>query len=168
MQLLLRERDCICNYSPVIATARLDAWRAVLNIHAAVVARVEAALAEAGLPPIGWYDVLWALYRAPQRRLRMSEVADSLTIGRSPSSPPAERVASERLIRIEPAPDDGRSRHAVLTAAGTRMLRRIWPIYERELDSSFPQLTASEAKTLARLLRAASAASPTAMRRDTS
>jgi DNA-binding MarR family transcriptional regulator len=144
----------MCNYSgDLLQRDRLEAWRAVLNVHADVVTRVESALAEAGLPPLAWYDVLWALYRAPKRRLRMSEVADELTISRSTFSRLADRLAREGVIRIEAAPDDGRSRRAVLTAAGARMLRRMWPVYERELDAAFPQLTAADAKRLARLLR---------------
>ena len=43
----------------------LSAWRGVLNTHASVVGRVEEALADAGLPPLAWYDLLWALRRAP-------------------------------------------------------------------------------------------------------
>jgi DNA-binding MarR family transcriptional regulator len=142
-----------CATIPEMQHARLDAWRTILSLHAGVVGQVEAALAEAGLPPLGWYDVLWALYEAPQRRLRMSEVADALTISRSTFSRLADRLAREGLIRIDRAPDDGRSRHAVLTAGGTRMLRRMWPVYERELDAAFPQLSAVDAKRLVELLR---------------
>jgi DNA-binding MarR family transcriptional regulator len=136
-----------------ISSARLDAWRAVLNVHTDVVARVEAALADAGLPPLSWYDVLWALYRAPTRELRMSDAADSLTISRSTFSRLAGRLARADLIRIEVDHTDARARLVLLTAAGTRMLRRMWPVYERELDAAFPQLTAREARDLARLLR---------------
>jgi DNA-binding MarR family transcriptional regulator len=157
----------MCNYSAdLLQQGRLGAWRAVLSVHANVVAQVETALAEADLPPLAWYDVLWALYRAPKRRLRMSQVADELTVSRSTFSRLADRLAREGLIRIEAAPDDGRSRHAILTPAGTQMLRRMWPVYERELDRVFPRLNAAEAKTLARLLSAASAAAP--RRRGTS
>jgi DNA-binding MarR family transcriptional regulator len=135
-----------------ISSARLNAWRAVLNVHTDVVARVEAALAAAGLPPLTWYDVLWALYRAPERRLRMSDTADSLTISRSTFSRLAARLARAGLIRIEVDPVDTRARFAILTAAGTRMLGKMWPVYERELDAAFPQLSGAEARDLARLL----------------
>ena len=32
-------------------------------------------LAEAGLPDLGWYDLLWTAYRAPGRSLRVNELA---------------------------------------------------------------------------------------------
>ena len=65
-----------------IPQAHLDAWRGVLNAHAAVVERAERELAEAGLPPLAWYDVLWAVRRAPGRRARMAELAEGLTVSR--------------------------------------------------------------------------------------
>jgi len=60
----------------------LIAWRALLNAQAALVGKVEEALGEASLPPLSWYDVLWAIRRAPGRRIRMAELANSLTISR--------------------------------------------------------------------------------------
>ncbi len=54
------------------ASGRNDAF---LNAHAALIRRVEEALATAGLPPLSWYDVLLPLYRAPDRTLRMGELA---------------------------------------------------------------------------------------------
>ena len=47
--------------------------------------RVEAGLKSAGLPPLGWYDVLWPLYRAPERRLRMNELAQQAAIRMLPN-----------------------------------------------------------------------------------
>jgi len=131
----------------------LAAWRGVLNVHARVVGRVEVALAERGLPPLGWYDVLWALNRAPGRRLRMSEVADSLTISRSTFSRLARRIEEAGLLELVPFEDDRRGQWAVLTPAGRAMLRRMWPVYERELRAALrPGLSATEARTLAALL----------------
>ena len=34
------------------------AWRALITSNALVLEKIERALAEAGLPPLGWYDVL--------------------------------------------------------------------------------------------------------------
>lgn len=133
----------------------LDAWRALLNVHATVVARVEAALARSDLPPLAWYDVLWALHRAPERRLRMSEVADSLTISRSTFSRLADRLEAAGALERRRDREDGRGQYAVLTAAGAELLRRMWPVYERELaDALVPALGEAEATRLAELLRA--------------
>ena len=44
----------------------LATWRALLNAHAHVTRRIGRDLAEAGLPDLGWYDLLWTLYRSPE------------------------------------------------------------------------------------------------------
>ena len=133
-----------------LADAHLDAWRALLNAHAAVVAAVEEELAAADLPPLGWYDVLWALRRAPRRRLRMHDLADSLTISRGGLSKLVDRLEREGLIRREPDPVDGRGLYAVLTEAGRRTLRAIWPVYSRVLSDVFSaELPETEARVVA-------------------
>jgi DNA-binding MarR family transcriptional regulator len=115
----------------------LDAWRALLNAHARLTARVEAALAEAELPPLAWYDVLWPLYRAPGHRLRMGVLAAEVTLSRTGLTRLVDRIERHGLLRREPAPEDRRGSYIVLTRAGTAMLRRMWPVYERVLEESF-------------------------------
>ena len=136
--------------SPRVPEPYLSAWRGVLNAHASVVARVEEALAEAGLPPLTWYDILWALRRAPGRRIRMAELADGLTLSRGGLTKLADRLETAGLLRREPVDDDGRGLYAVLTDAGEEMLRRIWPVYSRVLRDTFVEaISADEATVIA-------------------
>jgi DNA-binding MarR family transcriptional regulator len=128
----------------------LSAWRGVLNAHASVVAQIEKGLADAGLPPLAWYDVLWALRRARGRRARMAELADSLTLSRGGLTKLADRLETAGLLRREPAEDDGRGVYATLTTAGKEMLRRMWPVYARVLRETFVgALSADEAAVIA-------------------
>jgi DNA-binding MarR family transcriptional regulator len=115
----------------------LSAWRALLNVHARVTARVESALAEAGFPPLSWYDVLWPLHRAPGRRLRVGALAEQVTLSRTGLTRLLDRVERDGLIRREPAPEDRRGSYVVITAAGSAVLRKMWPVYERALDDAF-------------------------------
>jgi DNA-binding MarR family transcriptional regulator len=131
----------------------LSAWRAVLNAHASVVGRVEVALADAGLPPLAWYDVLWALRRAPDRRVRMAALADSLTLSRGGLTKLADRLEAAGLMRRERADVDGRGLYAVLTDGGDAMLRRMWPVYARVLREAFVEaVDADDAAVVARAL----------------
>jgi DNA-binding MarR family transcriptional regulator len=141
----------------------LSAWQAVLTTHASVVARVEAALEDAELPPLSWYDVLWAVRRAPGRRVRMAELAERLTLSRGGLTKLADRLEAAGLLRRQPAEDDGRGLYAVLTDAGEDMLRRMWPVYARVLRETIVEpISADEAATIATgLHRAAAAASAT-------
>jgi DNA-binding MarR family transcriptional regulator len=141
----------------------LSAWQAVLTAHASVVARVEEALEEADLPPLSWYDVLWAVRGAPGRRVRMAELAGRLTLSRGGLTKLADRLAVAGLLRRQPAEDDGRGLYAVLTDAGEDMLRRMWPVYARVLRETFVEtISADEAAAItAGLHRATAAASAT-------
>src|SRR4051794_41571370 len=71
------------------AMAKLDddalgAWRAFLTAHAHVTRAISRDLAEAGLPDLSWYDLLWSLYRHPERRLRVNQLAPE--VGLSPTA----------------------------------------------------------------------------------
>jgi len=126
----------------------LDAWRAVLNAHTTVVTHTEEALAAAQLPPLTWYDVLWAIRRAPKRRIRMAELASSLTISRGGLTKIADRLEQARLIRRESVDTDGRGLYAVLTTEGNTLLRRMWPVYARALRETFVSAISNEEAAL--------------------
>src|SRR5206468_1728812 len=116
-------------------------------------ARIEGELAEAGLPPLSWYDVLWAVRRAPGRRVRMAELAHHLTISRGGLSKLADRLEDAGLLQREPAAEDGRGYHAAITDAGTEMLRRMWTVYSRVLRQSFAaSIDANDAQVIAAAL----------------
>jgi DNA-binding MarR family transcriptional regulator len=131
----------------------LTAWRSLLNAHAAVTEQAERALREAGLPPLAWYDVLWALRRAPERKLRMGELADNVTLSRGGLTKLVDRLEAAGLLRREASPSDRRGYYAALTEEGERMLRRMWPVYARVLQESFvAALSERDAELLAQAL----------------
>jgi DNA-binding MarR family transcriptional regulator len=153
--------------SPRVPEPHLSAWRAMLNAHASVVARVEEALAEADLPPLAWYDVLWALRRAPGGRIRMADLAGSLTLSRGGLTKLADRLEATELLRRERVEDDGRGLYAVLTPAGERMLRLMWPVYARALRDTFVDaMSADEAAVIAEGLGRANRAAAMRPRRS--
>jgi len=120
-----------------IAADDLAAWRALLNAHALVIQRIERDLHEHGLPPLGWYDVLWALYRAPERRLRIRELAEHVVLSRTGMSRLLDRIEAAGMLRREPVPGDRRGAYAVITDEGAALLRRIWPVYARNIRELF-------------------------------
>jgi DNA-binding MarR family transcriptional regulator len=136
--------------SPDVRQPHLDAWRSLLNAHAAMVERVEAALSEAGLPALAWYDVLWALYRAEGRALRAGELSDSVvTISRSGLTRLVDRMVAAGLIERAIPEGDRRGVELRLTGEGAKMLRRMWPVYARVLEESWvAPLGVREAETL--------------------
>lgn len=108
---------------------QVAAWRLLIETQARVVERVEAALAERGLPPLAWYDVLWAVREAPGRRLRQSRLAHAVVMSRSGLSRLVDRIEAAGLLRREACDGDRRATEVVLTDEGAAMLRRMWAVY---------------------------------------
>lgn len=141
---------------------RVAAWRALITANALVLERIERALAEAGLPPLGWYDVLLELSGAPDGRLRMHELARAVVLSRSGLTRLVDRLERNGLLRRVPDPDDRRGSYAAITEDGRTMLRRMWPIYAAGIAEHFGEhLTDEEARAVAAALgRVAGAARP--------
>ena len=131
-----------------------------MTTHAVLVERIENRLAQAGLPPLGWYDVLWGLERAPHQRLRMSELAQKVVVSRSNLTRLVDRLEDAGLVERERSEEDRRGAYAVLTESGQAVRRSMWPVYAQSIKDLFEsQLADEEAEamgvTLRRLLAAA-------------
>jgi DNA-binding MarR family transcriptional regulator len=135
-----------------IGEEELATWRAFLVAYARVVHRIEAALRQQDLPPLAWYDVLWPLYRAPDGRLRMNELADHVVLSRTGLVRLVDRIETAGLLRREPVPGDARGAYAVITDGGTRMLRRMWPVYASGIREHFLGPVARDRAALHRAL----------------
>jgi DNA-binding MarR family transcriptional regulator len=130
------------------------AWRTFLTAHAAAMDRIERDLAEEGLMPLSWYDVLLALYEAPERKLRMHELARAILVTRGGLTRLVARIEKAGLLRREPDSADGRGLYAVLTEEGLEALRRTWPTYARGISKYFGKhLTDEEVEVLDQALR---------------
>ena len=88
-----------------------------------LVRRLEADLLAEHQLPLASYDVLVQLVEAPDRRLRMTELAQRVLISRSGLTRLVDRLEREGLVRREACDDDARGLFAVLTEAGFQRLR---------------------------------------------
>ena len=132
---------------------RLAAWRAFLNAHVAVIGCIERELAEANLLPLTWYDVLVALAQAPERRLRMGELARAVVLSPSGITRLIDRLEGERLLVRERSSTDRRAAYAVLTPQGLKAVRQTWPVYARGIEMHFARfLSDREVQTLTAML----------------
>jgi DNA-binding MarR family transcriptional regulator len=101
----------------------LEVWRSFLRAHAQVMRTLERELAEADQLPLASYDVLVQLSEAPDRKLRMTELADRVLLSRSGLTRLIDRLERGELVRREPCLDDARGMYAVMTELGTDRLR---------------------------------------------
>jgi DNA-binding MarR family transcriptional regulator len=128
------------------------AWAVLLTAHAALVERMEAALTAAGLPALDWYDVLWELEKA-DGRLRMHDLARRVVLSRSNLSRLADRLEAAGLVAREDCPEDGRGYDLVLTRAGRAMRKKMWPVYEAEIERAFSRhVTVDDARVIGEAL----------------
>jgi DNA-binding MarR family transcriptional regulator len=116
---------------------QLGAWRAFLNAHAHITRRISRDLDEAGYPDLSWYDLLWALYSAPDRRLRVNELAKAVVLSPTAMSRFVSRVEEGGYIRRDVDPADRRAFQITITPAGIGLLKDMWPIYEKGIEEHF-------------------------------
>lgn len=130
------------------------AWRTFLTAHAVAIEKIERDLAEAEVLPLSWYDVLLALYEAPDHKLRMHELAGAILVTRGGLTRLVARIERTGFLSREPDPADGRGLHAVLTGEGLEALRSTWPVYAGGIAEHFGRhLTDEEVEVLDRALR---------------
>jgi DNA-binding MarR family transcriptional regulator len=102
----------------LLSPLELGAWRGLLRSHATVVRELDAQLeAEHGLS-LTAYEVLLLLHDAPERRLRMTELADSALLSLSGMTRLVDRLVAAGLVERHRCDEDRRGLYAQLTPAG--------------------------------------------------
>lgn len=96
--------------------------------------RLEADLLAEQAFPLASYDVLVQLVEAPERRLRMTDLADRVLLSRSGLTRLVDRLEREGFVTREACEQDARGMYAVLTDAGYRRLRTAAPTHLRGIE----------------------------------
>ncbi|MEU1078913.1 MarR family winged helix-turn-helix transcriptional regulator [Streptomyces sp. NPDC005908] len=73
------------------------------------------------------YLALMHLSEAPDRRLRMSDLADACEMSLSGTTRVVQRLESQGFVRRTRCPEDARGWNAALTDTGLRRLEEAWP-----------------------------------------
>ncbi len=98
------------------------AWRTLLRHQVYVLDRLDSELvAQHGLG-LADYEILVQLSEAPDRRLRMAELAAGALVSRSRLTHRVDRLAAEGFVERQPCPTDRRGMFAVLTTKGATLL----------------------------------------------
>ncbi|HEV3072434.1 MAG TPA: MarR family transcriptional regulator [Solirubrobacteraceae bacterium] len=133
--------------------AHIEAWRAVVTSQAAVTEHIQRTLAAADLPPLSWFEVLWAIKRSPTGRPRMSELAEWLTLSRGGITKLVDRLVEAGYLERVSCAQDRRSLQAELTPAGVKMLEEMQAVYEGEVERHLSSLSAAEAELITAALQ---------------
>ncbi len=94
------------------------AWQMFFEAHAAVCARLEAALQAGHGLSLRWYDVLLQLHAAPGGRLTMRDLGRAVVISKSGLTGLVDRMQRAGLVERSGDPADRRVVQVALTPAG--------------------------------------------------
>ncbi|MEU9190077.1 MarR family transcriptional regulator [Streptomyces sp. NPDC048484] len=99
---------------------------------------------EAGMPHL-YYSILANLSEAPDRRLRMTDLAERTKITRSRLTYAVTRLEKDGAVRREGCPSDKRGSIAILTDEGMTLLERVAPGHVKTVRATlFDHLTAEQ------------------------
>lgn len=132
-------------------TSELAAWRLFLRAYRRVIDRLEDELQDERSLSLAWYDVLIQLYRAPDHRLRMNDLACSVMLSKSGLTRLIDRMVKAGLVERASCPSDRRGSFAVLTPRGEETFLQAAPVHLEGITSHFGgHLTEAEAQAMAR------------------
>ena len=121
----------------------------MLTAHAELIDRLAKEMESSTGLPLNWYEVLLYLREAPDERLRMHQLAESLLLSRSAATRFVDRMQEAGLVERIPCMVDGRGTNVTLTDAGRRAFAEAAPIHLEGIRRHFADvLTSDEAATL--------------------
>jgi DNA-binding MarR family transcriptional regulator len=134
-------------------TSRLEAWIRFLRAHAALTRELSAELvADHGLT-LNDYEVLLHLARAPERRMRRVDLAESVLLTASGITRLLEGLERSGLVERVLCDSDRRVAYAQLTGAGLEKLREASRTHIAGIEALFVgRFTDEELATLSALL----------------
>jgi DNA-binding MarR family transcriptional regulator len=116
---------------------RLAVWERFLLAHALVVRELERELQAAEGLSLAEYEVLLRLSHAPERRIRMGELAEAVFFSTGGLTRLLDRLEQEGLVRRDRTCEDRRGVYAVLTECGQERLRQAARTHLSGIDEHF-------------------------------
>ncbi|MCI0712950.1 MAG: MarR family transcriptional regulator [Chloroflexi bacterium] len=122
----------------------VETWRLFITTHATLIGIIDKEMADADVVPLHWYDVLIELYEAPDRKLRMHELAERVVLSRSGLTRLVDRLEKAGYLQREVDPEDRRGFFTVITDEGVNALRTGWKVYEQGIKEHFARFLSEE------------------------
>ncbi|HEY1455189.1 MAG TPA: MarR family transcriptional regulator [Candidatus Dormibacteraeota bacterium] len=114
------------------ATA-VEVWAGLSRVHSSMSAALERdMLPRAGIP-LGWYEVLSLLDRAPGAMLRLQDLAREAGLTESGASRRIDQMIKARLIDRHSCPTDRRGVYAHMTEAGRLAYEKAHAVFIRSV-----------------------------------
>ena len=103
--------------------------------------------------PVAWFDVLFQLRRAPEGRLKMSQIADAIVHSTGGTTRLIDRLEEAGFVERHLCPEDRRAVHVAITEAGNTKLDEALAVHLDYLEGHLSnRLSCDERALLATLL----------------
>ena len=130
-----------------------QAWERTLRAVSGLLAEFDREMQDDTGITVTWYDVLLNLRHAPDMKLRMQALSDSLMLTRSGATRLIDRIEKAGLVRREPAAEDRRGYYAILTEKGLDVLTRTQKTHTAGIARHFGKhLDADERQTVFKIM----------------
>ena len=137
---------------PWLSDEQQHVWRSYLRLTSQLNERIERDMQQAAKMPHAYYLILAMLSEAPERSLRMNQLADVMDASQSRVSHAVARLEESGWVRRIPAPGDRRGQIAILTDAGFDRLVEVAPSHAETVRSiMFDPLNADQLANFADL-----------------
>jgi DNA-binding MarR family transcriptional regulator len=137
-------------------------WRAFLVGVMTLLSTVEGQLQRESGIPFGYYEILVRLSEAPDRSMRMSQLADASTSSKSRLSHAVARLEERGWVERQDCETDRRGQFARLTDAGFAALAAAAPSHVEQVRRSlFDRISPEQARQLSEIMTAVAAAGVT-------
>jgi DNA-binding MarR family transcriptional regulator len=129
--------------------AEQEAWRAWMYSSQLLQAQLDRELTRETGISMTYYEILVQLSEAPERRMRMSQLADECLSSRSRLSHAVARLEERGWIQRQTCPEDGRGQLAVLTDEGFAALEAAAPVHVASVRAHlFDQLSPAQVEAM--------------------
>src|SRR5436309_1191480 len=123
--------------TPLEDSDRLSAWVNLVQTGSVVAAAIEERLQQACGLSLAEHELLVRLGRAPERRLRMLDLANLLLVSKSGATRMVDRLTKEGLVERALCSTDRRVIYAGLTDKGRDVLAGATPIFTDRIEQHF-------------------------------
>src|SRR5690349_10652923 len=119
---------CMAKVEPLSDTEEIF-WRALMRIVLSLPRRLDADLVRTTGITANEYKTLMCLSEAPDRELRMADLANAVALSASRMTRLVDDLQAQGLVRKRASSDDGRGNIAKLTPVGLAKLKQAWPAH---------------------------------------
>jgi DNA-binding MarR family transcriptional regulator len=133
----------------------LEVWRCFLRAHAAITRQLDSDLTCAHKLTLSQYEVLLHLAKAPEQKMRMSELAKRVLLTRSGVTRLVSGLEEERFVERTSCAADARGAFARLTPSGEAKLREASGTHRKGVEELYlGRFSKHDLEKLSVLLRA--------------